>query len=1152
MEQIVLYKANGDQVLLQSLDPVISIKKAEQKKQLLGVNTVTIEIESSEPVVINIKDSVLVFGERYTCNALPNPEKISKNKFRLNTILESVQYDLLNAIYFDTDVSGFNTSPDFSLTGTIQDFMEVLINNANRVFPGKWSLGSCITTNEKTISFNEEKCLAVLQKVCKEFNTEFEIIEDGLGGKTINVGPVGIILGHTFEYGQGEGLYKLSRTSLTDKSLFNRLYLFGGTKNIPAGYRNNSLRLRIEGDYIEDAGSIAAFGLIEKTRTFEEIFPKRTGTVSSLGSSELIFSDASIDFDVNANLVSGVSPKVSFNAGGLAGLSFEVSKYNHSTKTFTLIPYKDDRGFVFPNPTETAFQIGIGDTYVLTDINLPSSYITNAEAELLAEGQIELNQNIAPRVQYGLDIYENYLKNVAGSGSVVNFFMPGDYITVLDADIQVNGSTRITGITRDCLYPYRYLLEVGDSVQISIIERVFSDLKAAKQIIKFNKLYDAIKARMGWKTTQELLNMVFDTDGYFETGNIRPLSIETSMLVVAAKSQQFVLQVVIEPNYQGNKNVVKVSNGKLVHYAIFETNVTWQITGSTYSITDDNARYIYAKCSKTDHEDAILVFSTAQIRIDEDANYFHFLVGILHTVDNGVRWISLTYGASAINGRFIKTGRVQSFDGKTFIDLDTAEMAGKISFINADGEYVAMEEFNQYVVDFIDTTYPQDKEITQNQIDGKIEAWFQDANPNVWDEAERAKHDGDMWYHLTDKKLYRYKALTNTWERIQDADAIAAYEAASQAQDTADGKRRVFLETPYPPYDEGDLWTDGTDLKRCITAKPAGESYNALDWNLATAYDNTKTVIDSGVVTSGRIQLAGDDTNIKAGITGQGTADSSVRFWAGTSYENRAIAPFRVLQDGSTYFREKLVLTNDTNQEEAGISGSEGTGATNVRFWAGNTFANRGVAPFRVLHDGTMIATKGIFGFLEIAGQSLKNDFESDGYIVLRNDDKQQFSAIGTDVAAPSSGGIRISAKHEQKGNNPYNTNYGLIARASNSGIRNVAILADEGESLFHQATINGRTTYKQTISSPINQTIDVSLVDLVEITPTVVPCGCNFVGTVYDGKEVTMVNPNDSTPYYLYSTARAGTVTIEGGEVVTMVYSSGFWYLKCRYDNDF
>lgn len=74
-----------------------------------------------------------------------------------------------------------------------------------------------------------------------------------------------------------------------------------------------------------------------------------------------------------------------------------------------------------------------------------------------------------------------------------------------------------------------------------------------------------------------------------------------------------------------------------------------------------------------------------------------------------------------------------------------------------------------------------------------------------------------------------------------------------------------------------DGWkTDGI-LKRCITKRTSG-SYVANDWVEAVYYDNTQTTIDGGIVTAGTVQLAGSDASIKAGITGEGTADTSVRF----------------------------------------------------------------------------------------------------------------------------------------------------------------------------------------------------------------------------------------------------------------------------------
>ena len=235
----------------------------------------------------------------------------------------------------------------------------------------------------------------------------------------------------------------------------------------------------------------------------------------------------------------------------------------------------------------------------------------------------------------------------------------------------------------------------------------------------------------------------------------------------------------------------------------------------------------------------------------------------------------------------------------------TARLSGAYS--SGDWEKASKYTDNTALNNFINNTYTSAIGDLTNQIDGKIETWFQTTDPAAsWTTtALKKKHVGDMWFRTDKNTLWRYSG-SYTWQQIQDQKAIDAYNAASTAQDTADGKRRVFVTTPKPPYDIGDLWVDGKDLRRCITKRTTG-SYVANDWVVAVNYDNTKTIIDGGIVTSGTIQVAGDNKSILAGITGQGTAATSIRFWAGASFENRATAPYRVMQDGSVVMTKATV-----------------------------------------------------------------------------------------------------------------------------------------------------------------------------------------------------------------------------------------------------
>ena len=113
-------------------------------------------------------------------------------------------------------------------------------------------------------------------------------------------------------------------------------------------------------------------------------------------------------------------------------------------------------------------------------------------------------------------------------------------------------------------------------------------------------------------------------------------------------------------------------------------------------------------------------------------------------------------------------------------------------------------------------------------IDGKIEQYYQEDDPqDDWTSAAiKRKHLGDLWYDTSENKLYVYQEPSTgsfTWTYIEDAETTAAAEAAEGAQDTADGKRRVFVATPTPPYDIGDLWDKGNGenqgLWRAVNAK---------------------------------------------------------------------------------------------------------------------------------------------------------------------------------------------------------------------------------------------------------------------------------------------------------------------------------------------
>lgn len=144
----------------------------------------------------------------------------------------------------------------------------------------------------------------------------------------------------------------------------------------------------------------------------------------------------------------------------------------------------------------------------------------------------------------------------------------------------------------------------------------------------------------------------------------------------------------------------------------------------------------------------------------------------------------------------------------------------------------------------------------QNQVDGAIETWFYDGVPTLtnapassWTtNKDKDTHLGDLYYDNKTGKAYRFAKDGNTykWTIITDTDIAKALADASKAQETADGKMKVFSSQPTPPYQVGDIWVNATypsdgstyknEVLRCQTDKKAGSQFAIADWIKASKY----------------------------------------------------------------------------------------------------------------------------------------------------------------------------------------------------------------------------------------------------------------------------------------------------------------------------
>lgn len=109
---------------------------------------------------------------------------------------------------------------------------------------------------------------------------------------------------------------------------------------------------------------------------------------------------------------------------------------------------------------------------------------------------------------------------------------------------------------------------------------------------------------------------------------------------------------------------------------------------------------------------------------------------------------------------------------------------------------------------------------------------------NEWTTTElKDDHVGDLYYNTEDGKTYRFDKNGVIFSWVEEKpDLSEAIELAQNALNVANDKMQVFVTQPTPPYEVGDLWTNGDDIFVCKTAKTEGQSFSASDWENATSY----------------------------------------------------------------------------------------------------------------------------------------------------------------------------------------------------------------------------------------------------------------------------------------------------------------------------
>lgn len=606
----------------------------------------------------------------------------------------------------------------FVMTATPGMFMELLVDNLN-LYDSGWTVGTVIEAPEKLLSFNHEKCWAVLGRLAEEFDTEFEIV-----GKTINLRKVEYYKDAPLKlsYGKGNGfLPGVGRANQGGNLPVEILYVQGGERNIDYSvygsqtlllpksqeleYQGRRYKTDKDGMYVTRADRpLSSYN--EDSYDASDIYPSRVGTVSETDTEPgedtdgndvtfYNFYDSSVPANLNFEdcLIAGQTMTVIFQTGRLAGREFDV-KYIHDGRKFEIISSEQD-GMTLPN---ASLYPEVGDKYAIFNISLPAAYVcdnatkTGASWDMFREAVRCLYEREERQFTFigeldGIWAKKNWL-------AIGAKLVSGGYVDFSDPQFQPDGILiRITGVRDYINRPHSPELELSNTSVGGFLsdelgklesEEVVND-KRYKEALQFTKrrYRDAIEA-------QEMLEVAFDN---YSKG-IDPIWVRTMSLLVGDESLQFrfvnskTAPVTVMPDfrYDDNTGVFTAPALILQHMTLGISDIKESHKPSEYQYWDMGAYtspylgdygklYLYAKCGKSGGK-GTFEMSGSPHKFEEDG-YYYFLTGLLGSQFDGARSFVTVYGFTEILPGRVTVDRIVSTDGNTYFILNKGDGSGE-------------------------------------------------------------------------------------------------------------------------------------------------------------------------------------------------------------------------------------------------------------------------------------------------------------------------------------------------------------------------------------------------------------------------------------------------------------------------------------------
>lgn len=326
---------------------------SKRKFSLMSEDYITLKFSVEEPVYFKLGDHV--------DTELGLFELVDLYKPTLNESTGSYDYDLrLDAYYwkwknkifrFNPEVGGSEAS--WKLTSTLDVHMGVFLRNLTALgytykgTPFEVKIDSTVAKTSKLIIYDNVNLIDALTQMAETWECEWWLEDNQICFGRCEFGdPVDFEIGNNVE--------KMTREE--SKTTFaTRVYAFGSTRNIPTNYRpvdesvvvngivQKRLMMPVGVPYVDAYPGMTTEEAVEDVVTFDDIYPRRTGTMSSVTPVEkpekienpdgtttestytvYQFKDAGINFSKDY-ILPGEELRIVFQTGAMAGMDFAVS-----------------------------------------------------------------------------------------------------------------------------------------------------------------------------------------------------------------------------------------------------------------------------------------------------------------------------------------------------------------------------------------------------------------------------------------------------------------------------------------------------------------------------------------------------------------------------------------------------------------------------------------------------------------------------------------------------------------------------------------------------------------------------------------------------------------------------------------------------------